>query len=322
MEYLLSGIVIFLMTVSIIELLTYSYRHSKSAKRTNIRKRLRKFQFIENEGAGADILKKRIFSEIPWFNSLLIHTPFLLRLDKLVDQANAKSRTGFYILMMLVLGIAGFTSVQVITRNLMISIAVGLILVPIPILFLSNMKHKRIERFKKQLPDGLDLIARALKAGHSFSGALNLAAKEFEDPLGPEFEDTLNEINFGISVPEALKNLSSRFDFEEIRFFVTGVTLQRETGGNLAELVETLARLIRERFVFEGKVRVLTAESRISAVVLAILPFLIAGYLYFANPNFLNPLLTEFVGHLLIIMAIAMMITGIIVMKRMVNVKV
>ena len=98
--------------------------------------------------------------------------------------------------------------------------------------------------------------------------------------------------------------------------------MQRENGGNLAELVETLAKLIRERFVFEGKVRVLTAESRISAVVLVVLPFLIAGYLWFTNPNFLKPLLTEPVGNLMIVLAVVMMTVGIIVMKRMVNVKV
>ena len=322
MEYVLAGISIFLITISITELLSYAYRNSKMSKRSRVKKRLRKYIFVESEITGTDIVKKRVLSDVPLFNSLLSRTPFFLRLDQLIAQANAKSRAGFFILLMLVLGAASFATVHVFTRNIMISLMVGLLLTPTPILFLLDMKKKRIKRFKKQLPDGLDLIARALRAGHSFTGAMKLAAEEFDDPLGPEFEETLNEINFGISVQEALKNLSNRFDFEEIRYFVTGVTLQRETGGNLAELVETLAKLIRERFVFEGKVRVLTAESRISAVVLVVLPFLIAGYIWFANPNFLKPLLTEPVGHLMIVMAFVMMIAGIIVMKRMVNVKV
>jgi tight adherence protein B len=322
MEYILAGIAIFLITVSIVELLSYAYRNSMAAKRTRIRKRLRKYVFIESEGPETDIVKKRILSDVPLFNSLLNHIPFFLRMDQLIAQANAKSRAGFYILLMLVLGVAGFTTVHVFTRNVMISMVVGFLLAPIPILFLLDMKKKRIERFKRQLPDGLDLIARALRAGHSFTGALKLAAEEFDDPLGPEFEEVLNEINFGVSVSIALKNLAERFDFEEIQYFVTGVTLQRETGGNLAELVEALAKLIRERFVFEGKVRVLTAESRISAIVLVVLPFLIAGFIWLNNPNFLKPLLTETVGHLMIVLAIVMMTVGIIVMKRMVNVKV
>ena len=322
MEYLLAGIAIFLITVTIVELLSYAYRNSRAAKRTRIRERLRKYVFIESERSETDIVKKRILSDIPWFNSILSHTPIFLRLDRLIAQANAKSRTGFYILLMLMLGTTGFSAVHAFTRNAMMSLAVGLTLAPIPILFLLDMKKKRIERFKKQLPDGLDLIARALRAGHSFTGALKLAAEEFDDPLGPEFEETLNETNFGVSVPIALKNLADRFDFEEIQYFVTGVTLQRETGGNLAELVEALARLIRERFVFEGKVRVLTAECRLSAVILVVLPFLIAGYIWLTNPNFLTPLLTEPVGHLMIVSAIVMMTVGIIVLKRMVHVKV
>ena len=322
MEYIIAGIAIFLITVSIIELLSYAYRNSQTAKRNRIRKRFRKYVFIENEGPETDIVKKRILSDIPWFNSILSHTPFFLRLDRLITQANAKSRTGFYILLMLVLGTIGFSVVHAFTRNAMMSLVVGLLLAPIPILFLLDMKKKRIERFKKQLPDGLDLIARALRAGHSFTGAMKLAAEEFDDPLGPEFEETLNEINFGVSVPVALKNLATRYDFEEIQYFVTGVTLQRETGGNLAELVEELARLIRERFVFEGKVRVLTAECRLSADILVVLPFLIAGYIWLTNPNFLKPLLSEPVGHLMIVTALVMMTVGIIVLKHMVHVKV
>ena len=124
----------------------------------------------------------------------------------------------------------------------------------LPFVNLNRKKRKRIARFKKQLPDGLDLIARALKAGHAFTGGMSLAAEEFDDPLGPEFSETLDEINFGVSVSDALRNLIGRIDCEELKYFVVGVILQRETGGNLAELMETLATLIRERFKFQGKV--------------------------------------------------------------------
>ena len=161
-----------------------------------------------------------------------------------------------------------------------------------------------------------------MKAGHAFSGGMSLAADEFDDPLGPEFSETLDEINFGVSVADALKNLAGRIDCEELRYFVVGVILQRETGGNLAELIETLANLIRERFKFDGKVRTLTAEGRLSAVILILLPFAVFGYLWIRNPNFLSPLITEPSGPFMIIGAIVMMIIGAIVMKRMVDIKV
>jgi tight adherence protein B len=172
------------------------------------------------------------------------------------------------------------------------------------------------------LPDTLDLIARALKAGHAFTGGLSMVSEEFDDPIGPEFAETLDEINYGVSVPDALKNLSGRIDCEELKYFIVGVILQRETGGNLAELMETLASLIRERFKFEGKVRTLTAEGRFSAVVLILLPLLLTVYLYFTNPNFLEPLIKDHVGNLMAVMAVIGMIVGAMVMRRMVQLKV
>jgi tight adherence protein B len=184
------------------------------------------------------------------------------------------------------------------------------------------LKRKRIEKFKKQLPEGLDLIARALKAGHAFTGGLNLAADEMEDPMGAEFSETLDEINFGINVSDALKNLSERIDCEELRFFVVGVILQRETGGNLAELMEALAGLIRERFKFYGKVQTLAAEGKLSAIILIALPFCIAGWILFSSPGYLDPLFTDSIGKMMLVFAAIMMIIGIFVMKKMVDIKV
>jgi tight adherence protein B len=167
MEYIIAGIAIFLITVSIIELLSYAYRNSQTAKRNRIRKRFRKYVFIESDETGTDIVKKRVLSDVPLLNSLLSRTPFFLRFDQMIAQANAKSRAGFYIMAMLFLGAVGFTAAHIFTRNVIISMVFGLMLAPIPILLLLNMKKKRIERFKKQLPDGLDLIARARIRGDS-----------------------------------------------------------------------------------------------------------------------------------------------------------
>ena len=172
------------------------------------------------------------------------------------------------------------------------------------------------------MPDGLDLIARALKAGHAFNGGMSLAADEFDDPLGPEFAEALDEINFGISVPNALKNMIRRIDCAEIKYFVVGVILQRETGGNLAELIETLATLIREKFKFQGKVRTLTAEGRISGVVLALLPFAFTGIIALLNPQFFEPLITDPLGRIMILAALVMMVIDIFVIKKMVKIEV
>ena len=161
-----------------------------------------------------------------------------------------------------------------------------------------------------------------MRAGHAFTSGMKLATEEFGDPLGPEFEETLDEINFGVSVPEALKNLAHRVDCPDLRFFVVSVILQRETGGNLAEIIEGLAQLIRERFKFRGKVRVLTAEGRLSAVVLVVIPFLLFLAISFLNPSFLTPLVSDPLGRAIIFIAIFMMIVGVFVIRRIIKVEV
>ena len=322
MEIILIGIGIFIIGVIIIELITYAVRNMRSAKRAKIRKRLRKYAYTDTGKDGTDILKKRIYSEIPFFNRLLLSTPGVKELDNLIMQANARYPMGFYILFALLLAALGFLVSSVLIKNQPLSISLMVVCGCIPFVHLMRLKRKRIEKFKRQLPDGLDLMARALKAGHAFTSGMSMVATEFDDPIGPEFNETLDEINFGISVSDALKNMIGRIDCEEIRFFVVGVILQRDTGGNLAELIQTLANLIRERFKFEGKVRTLTAEGRISAIILVILPFFLFGFLWIKNPNFLQPLITDPIGKIMIFGAMVMMVLGAIVMKKMVEIKV
>jgi tight adherence protein B len=177
-------------------------------------------------------------------------------------------------------------------------------------------------KFERQLPDGLGLIARALRAGHSFASGMKLASEEFGDPLGPEFEETLDEINYGSSVQDALKNLIRRIDCPDLSFFVVSVILQRETGGNLAEIIEGLAHLIRERFKFRGKVRVLSADGRFSAIILIILPFFVLFIINFISPNHVNALLFDPIGRVLLGVAIFMMFIGVLFIRRIISIDV
>jgi len=179
-----------------------------------------------------------------------------------------------------------------------------------------------MKKFQRQLPDALELIARALRAGHAFSSGMKLAADEFDDPLGPEFAETLDEVNFGISVSDALKNLSGRVDCSDLKYFVVSVILQRETGGNLAEIIDSIAHLIRERFKLQGRIRVLAAEGKFSATILLILPFLVAVALRFINPAYITTLVTDPIGKVLASIGAFLMIIGILVMRRMIDIKV
>ncbi|UCE74962.1 MAG: type II secretion system F family protein, partial [Methanomassiliicoccales archaeon] len=158
--------------------------------------------------------------------------------------------------------------------------------------------------------------------GHAFSSGMKLAADEFDDPLGPEFEATLDEVNFGVSVPDALKNLSSRVDCPDLRYFVVSVIIQRETGGNLAEIIESIAHLIRERFKLKGRIRVLAAEGKLSAMTLVALPFFVFIALRFISPDYINALVADPMGKAMAIAGAFLMIIGIFVMKRMTQIKV
>jgi tight adherence protein B len=179
-----------------------------------------------------------------------------------------------------------------------------------------------MKKFYGQLPDALELIGRAVRAGHAFSIGMKLAGEEFDDPLGPEFEETLDEINFGISVSDALKNLSRRVDCPDLRYFVVSVILQRETGGNLAEIIENIAHLIRERFKLQGRIRVLAAQGKLSAIVLLGLPFLVVGVLRFIRPDYMTTLITDPIGRIIASAGAFLMIMGTLAMKKMIDIKV
>jgi tight adherence protein B len=322
MDLFAIGFGIFIAIVLIIQLVMYGVGHMRTTQRVKIRKRLRKLTVVESGPDGAEILKKRTLSDIPFLNALLGSFPGLSSLDRLMVQANATYPMGFYILLSLLLAVVGLLIGSQLAPNTLLAILLALILGGAPYVHLVRLKRRRSEKFKKQMPDGLDLIARSLKAGHAFSGGISMAAEEFDDPLGPEFSEMLDEINFGVSVPEALKNLTTRIECEEIKYFAMGVILQRETGGNLAELIQTLANLIREKFKFEGKVRVLSAEGKLSGVILTVLPFLVAGWIWMTNPQYLAPLVGEPFGRGLLLLAGIFMIVGILIMKRMVSIKV
>jgi len=228
---------------------------------------------------------------------------------------------GWFLLLMASLALAGYAGCSLVTRTYAIPAAAAVVSGAIPLLYLRFKKKKRIEKFKRQLPEGLDLIARALRAGHAFTSGMELVAEEFDDPLGPEFDKTLDEINFGVSVQDALKSLAGRIDCPELKYFVVSVILQRETGGNLAEIIASIARLIRERFRLEGKIRILTAEARLSAVILSVLPFVAVFALLLVNPEYQSIMFSQPMGRVMAGIAMLMMLVGMLVMRRMARLK-
>ncbi|EPR31518.1 Type II secretion system F domain-containing protein [Alkalidesulfovibrio alkalitolerans DSM 16529] len=192
----------------------------------------------------------------------------------------------------------------------------------LPYAVIKGRAKARMERFTRQLPDALDLVGRALKAGHAFAGALRMIADECDDPIGPEFAATLDEINYGLSVEQALANLLRRVDCPDLKFFVVSVNIQRESGGNLTEIVTSIATLIRERYKLAGKVRTLSAEGKLSAIILICLPFAVGLILYLMNPVYMSVLWEKDIGRLMLMGAGVSMFKGVIWIRKLVNIQV
>lgn len=322
MNILIVAPLIFIVSVFVIESILYSYRTIENPDRHKIRKRLRTLSSMEYENEAPYILRKRMLSEVPAFDRVLSMLPLVKRLDRLLQQANVHSPLGFFLLLTLVLAFTGFLGCYFAARNPALSPIVSALFGCLPFCYVRLKKKQRIKKFERQLPDGLELIARALRAGHAFSSGMKLAADEFDDPLGTEFAETLDEINFGVSVSDALKNLVYRVDCPDLKYFAVSVIVQRETGGNLAEIIENIAHIIRERFKLRGKIRTLSAEGRLSGLILIALPFCIVIALRFVNPEYINTLFTEPSGRIMAAVGVCMMIAGIFVIKKIISIKV
>lgn len=322
MNILFLGVVIFVLSLLVIELSHYALRILQHPDRATVRKRLYRSLEDETKPDRNEFIKKQVFSDIPFLNNLLVSIPGISHLQLTINQADMKYTLGFFILASLSMGLAGYLFCFVLLQTIWIPIPLALALASLPYLHLCWKKRQRMGKFEKQLPEALSLIARALRAGHAFTSGMKLVAEEFTDPIGPEFDETLDEINFGLSVDSALKNLTRRVNCPDMKFFVVSVILQRETGGNLAEIIESLAHLIRERFKFRGKVRVLSAEGKLSAVILLTLPFLLFVCLYFLNQEYMEILILDPVGRIVSAVSLTMMVIGVLLIKRIIKVEI
>jgi tight adherence protein B len=192
----------------------------------------------------------------------------------------------------------------------------------LPFLFLRVKRTRRLHAFEEAFPEALDLISRALKAGHAFATGLKMVADEMPDPIGPEFRKTFDEQNFGLPLKDALANLTVRIPLLDVRFFSTAVLIQRETGGNLSEILENLAHVVRERFKILRQVRVYTAHGRLTGYVLLALPVFLAIALAFINPEHMQVLFTEKMGHMMLGATVVMQTVGYFWIKQVVKIEV
>jgi tight adherence protein B len=319
---------IFLTIVLLFEGAYYFVRsRSRSARdEQHVKERLQSWAERPDLNTTSDLVLKETYSEIPWFNALLAklkERQYAARLAKVHDQAKAPYSLGVYLLASALLAVFGglLGSRAIIGQPFIMLGCAGAGMV-MPWGYLYYRKWHRLGEIQRQLPDALELIGRALRAGHALFVGMKMVGSEMRDPIAGEFQRGFDEISMGVSVPESLSHMADRVELMDMKFFVTSVNIQRETGGNLAEIVDSLGRLIRKRFELKKKIRALSAEGRISASVLMALPFGMALFFYFTNPEYLMPLFTDPMGQKMVAGAAIMMIIGGIVMRKMIAIKV
>jgi len=217
--------------------------------------------------------------------------------------------------------IVGFTA-RIFVANPLVAPLAGLAASTTPFLWLMYRKSKRLKRFEEQFPEALDLLSRAIRAGHAFQTAMGMVADELPDPVGPEFKKTFDQQNFGLPLRDALNEMSVRIGLLDVRFFVTAVLIQRDTGGNLSEILENLAHVVRERFKIRRQVRVHTAHGRFTGYVLLALPAALAVALSFINPDHMQALFRERMGQMMLMGAIVMQTIGFFWIRQVIKIEV
>lgn len=300
-------------------LMLWSEAGTPEAKR--VRERLYLLAAVDKAQPLAALARDRKLSGIASVHAWLLKMPKIELLDHLLLQAGSEQLVSELLASIAFALVAGVLLGVLLDASWLVVIMLGLVFAAFPLLRMRWMRMRRLGVIVAQLPDALDLICRALRAGHAFSSTLSMVASQGPQPIASEFKTTFDEINFGVSTKNALRNLAMRVPAPDLGFFVLAVTIQLETGGNLANLLGILASLIRARFKFMGRVRVLAAEGKLSAYILAALPFFLGGLIQLANPTYMNILFADPTGIVVVEVAVAMMMLGIFLLWRINNVR-
>jgi len=270
----------------------------------------------------SDILKKESLSDVPWMDQILQILPFSQRLQVLLTQADSQWTVGKLMVGSVLLALVVFWIATFKAPTLPLAAAAGLVSGVIPYLYLIGKRAARLHRFEELLPDAIDLMSRGLKAGHALNSAIEMVAQEVPDPVGTEFRRVFEEQNFGLPLREALINLSLRVPLQDVNFLVTAMLVQRETGGNLAEILDKTTNVIRERFRLKGQLRIYTAQGRLTGWILTCLPIGMFFLLDFLNPDYEGIMLKDPLGQHLLYLGLILMAVGWYAIRKVIDIKV
>lgn len=316
-------VLVFVAVLLLLEGLYLLWKSYKGPEAKKIELRLRALSASLDSSKQSQLLKQRMLSEVPAIERLMLRMARAHRLERFIVQSGLDWTVSRLLLFSLALGmLGGVLMIYFFRQPFLIALMVGVFMASVPLLYVSHRRARRLSSLERQLPDALDLITRALRSGHAFSSALQMVGDEMPEPIGGEFRIVHDEINFGVSLQQSLTNLSVRVPLTDLRYFIVSVLIQRESGGNLTEVLGNLSRLIRERLKLLGRIRVLSSEGRLSAWILGVMPFALAGVMYLANPKFMSPLWTDPIGISIIKYMLILMAIGALMLRKIIRIHV
>lgn len=290
--------------------------------RKRLKKRLAKIDSVDGEDSYTSLVRKKHLKKLSPVERFLEGLPVCERLSKTIEQAGHTILA--YRLLLLGLSLASIASyiAWIMTRMPMPAVAIGAAAFAVPLIKIRRDRDRRIAKFEEQLPDAIDIMKRALKAGHPFSSTLKLVAEDMDEPIAREFEVTFNDISYGNDTRRAMLGLLTRVPSVTVMALVTSILVQKETGGNLAEVLEQIARVIRGRFKLQRKVKTFTAEGRMSAWVLALVPLALFATIWVTTPDYLPVLVEDPRGQKMVIYGCISGIIGIAWIRRIIRIEV
>jgi tight adherence protein B len=314
---------VFVAIVALVGIVAFVFRDASAGKATE---RLENLVGGKKRKESAELLLKQVQADKETLIDLL--TPKFFNLQTIFEQADCNIKPSSLFGLALIFGAAGATLSWIATfktlglSSLAVAPFLGLVMFSLPFLWLLYKRADRLKKFAAQLPDALELVARALRAGHSLAAGMHVVAEEMPSPIADEFGRVYEEQNLGIAMDESMRAMCNRVPNMDLRFFVTAVAIQRQTGGDLAEILDKIGYVIRERYRILGQVKALTAEGRLSGVVLIALPFALFGLMLHMKPDYIKLLWETPTGRLWSILALIAQVLGALVIKKIVDIKV
>jgi tight adherence protein B len=297
---------------------------SGSSRAQVLRERLKSEETAlqQGTGRGAELLRDELLSGIPALNKILTRWSRTSRLQLLLEQSDLKLRAGKFLLLCACSGAAVGCVVLAFTSSLALTVPSLFLGALLPLGYAVILRRKRFHKFEAMFPQAIDLLVRSSRAGHPFTTSLEMIANELSEPISGEFRRVYEEQKFGLPIREALLNFAQRVPLVDVKFFVTSLLLQRETGGNLAEILDKLSYVIRERFRIVRQVRVYTAQGRLTMMLLMAIPPGMVVFMSITNPDFMKPLFHDPMGHFFIVLGITLQTIGFFLIRRIIEIKV